>query len=104
MDGGSPPVLHPAAEHAVRRRAAARPRPRDEAGGAGHARGRGLRGPRAGAEGRHAPAERERGLAMKPARLALEDGRTFTGVAFGADAETTGEVVFNTAMTGYQEV
>jgi len=36
--------------------------------------------------------------------LALEDGRVFKGEGFGADAETTGEVVFNTAMTGYQEV
>ncbi|HEV2106497.1 MAG TPA: glutamine-hydrolyzing carbamoyl-phosphate synthase small subunit [Candidatus Eisenbacteria bacterium] len=39
-----------------------------------------------------------------PALLALEDGRVFRGEAFGAEAETTGEVVFNTAMTGYQEV
>ncbi len=36
--------------------------------------------------------------------LALEDGRVFRGEGFGAPAETTGEVVFNTAMTGYQEV
>ncbi len=36
--------------------------------------------------------------------LALEDGRVFRGEGFGADAEATGEVVFNTAMTGYQEV
>jgi carbamoyl-phosphate synthase small subunit len=39
-----------------------------------------------------------------PAILALEDGRVFRGESFGARAETTGEVVFNTAMTGYQEV
>jgi len=39
-----------------------------------------------------------------PAILALEDGRVFRGESFGAPAETTGEVVFNTAMTGYQEV
>jgi carbamoyl-phosphate synthase small subunit len=39
-----------------------------------------------------------------PALLALEDGRIFRGESFGAAAETTGEVVFNTAMTGYQEV
>jgi len=38
------------------------------------------------------------------ARLALEDGRVFTGRAFGASAERTGEVVFNTSMTGYQEI
>lgn len=36
--------------------------------------------------------------------LALEDGRTFRGRAFGATAERVGEVVFNTSMTGYQEV
>ena len=39
-----------------------------------------------------------------PAILALEDGRVFRGESFGARVETTGEVVFNTAMTGYQEV
>jgi carbamoyl-phosphate synthase small subunit len=39
-----------------------------------------------------------------PAILALEDGRVFRGQSFGARTETTGEVVFNTAMTGYQEV
>ncbi len=36
--------------------------------------------------------------------LALEDGRTFHGRAFGAAVEIGGEVVFNTAMTGYQEI
>ncbi len=39
-----------------------------------------------------------------PAILALEDGRVFRGESVGAPAETTGEVVFNTSMTGYQEV
>jgi len=39
-----------------------------------------------------------------PAILALEDGRVFHGESFGAPVETTGEVVFNTAMSGYQEV
>ncbi len=39
-----------------------------------------------------------------PAILALEDGRIFRGESFGAATETTGEVVFNTAMSGYQEV
>src|SRR6185503_20249238 len=39
-----------------------------------------------------------------PAILALEDGRVFRGESCGANTETTGEVVFNTAMTGYQEV
>jgi len=38
------------------------------------------------------------------ARLALEDGAIFTGVSFGAAGTRTGEVVFNTAMAGYQEV
>src|SRR5579862_1368823 len=36
--------------------------------------------------------------------LALADGRIFRGRAFGAIGETVGEAVFNTAMTGYQEV
>ncbi|CAH2031269.1 glutamine-hydrolyzing carbamoyl-phosphate synthase small subunit [Trichlorobacter ammonificans] len=36
--------------------------------------------------------------------LALADGRIFEGKSFGAGGEATGEVVFNTAMTGYQEV
>ncbi len=39
-----------------------------------------------------------------PAVLALEDGTVFRGVSIGADGTTTGEVVFNTAMTGYQEI
>ncbi len=38
-----------------------------------------------------------------PAMLVLEDGTTFRGTAYGADGETFGEMVFNTAMTGYQE-
>ena len=38
------------------------------------------------------------------AKLALEDGTVFTGLAFGAEGTTTGEVVFNTSMTGYQEI
>jgi carbamoyl-phosphate synthase small subunit len=36
--------------------------------------------------------------------LMLEDGTVFRGRAFGAPGETTGEIVFNTAMTGYQEI
>lgn len=39
-----------------------------------------------------------------PAVLVLADGSTFHGVAIGADGETVGEVVFNTSMTGYQEI
>src|ERR1700674_2356154 len=42
--------------------------------------------------------------ASKEAILALADGRIFRGRAFGAIGEAVGEVVFNTAMTGYQEV
>ena len=38
------------------------------------------------------------------AKLALEDGTVFTGQAFGAEGEVDGEVVFNTSMTGYQEI
>ena len=41
---------------------------------------------------------------MNPAVLALEDGTVFEGNSFGASVERTGEVVFNTAITGYQEV
>ena len=41
---------------------------------------------------------------LKPAKLALEDGSVFSGYAFGADGTTSGEVVFNTSMTGYQEI
>jgi carbamoyl-phosphate synthase small subunit len=40
----------------------------------------------------------------KSAILALEDGRCFEGTAFGATGTTTGEICFNTSMTGYQEV
>ncbi|KRE37204.1 carbamoyl phosphate synthase small subunit [Janibacter sp. Soil728] len=38
-----------------------------------------------------------------PAVLVLEDGRTFSGTAYGAVGETVGEAVFSTGMTGYQE-
>jgi carbamoyl-phosphate synthase small subunit len=41
---------------------------------------------------------------MEMAKLALEDGTVFTGRAFGARGEVDGEVVFNTSMTGYQEI
>ncbi len=40
----------------------------------------------------------------KKAILVLEDGRTFEGVSFGADGESFGEMVFNTSMSGYQEI
>src|SRR5579862_1298447 len=39
-----------------------------------------------------------------PAKLALADGTVYTGLSFGAQGEIFGEVVFNTSMTGYQEV
>ena len=40
----------------------------------------------------------------QPAVLGLEDGTVFRGLSVGAPGETVGEVVFNTAMTGYQEI
>jgi carbamoyl-phosphate synthase small subunit len=40
----------------------------------------------------------------EPALLALEDGTVFHGISVGAEGTTIGEVVFNTAMTGYQEI
>jgi carbamoyl-phosphate synthase small subunit len=47
----------------------------------------------------------KRGTMGQPiAKLALADGTVFTGRSFGAAGETFGEVVFNTSMTGYQEV
>ena len=36
--------------------------------------------------------------------LVLEDGRVFPGEGFGAEGVETGEIVFNTSMTGYQEI
>jgi carbamoyl-phosphate synthase small subunit len=41
---------------------------------------------------------------MTPALLVLEDGRVFRGRRFGSPADAEGEVVFNTSMTGYQEI
>jgi len=41
---------------------------------------------------------------LHKAILVLEDGRTFHGASFGAVGETFGEMVFNTSMTGYQEI
>ena len=38
------------------------------------------------------------------AKLALDNGVIFTGESFGAEGEVTGEVVFNTSLTGYQEI
>ena len=42
--------------------------------------------------------------APRPARLALADGTVYRGLAFGAEVLRSGEVVFNTSMTGYQEI
>ena len=41
---------------------------------------------------------------MKKAILMLEDGTFFEGISAGHDGETYGEIVFNTSMTGYQEI
>ena len=41
---------------------------------------------------------------MEPALLALQDGTIFRGISVGASGRTIGEVVFNTAMSGYQEI
>lgn len=41
---------------------------------------------------------------IQVAKLALEDGTVYQGLAFGARGTTSGEVVFNTSMTGYQEI
>ena len=43
-------------------------------------------------------------MTKKPAILALEDGRVWRGRSWAAEGETCGEMVFNTSMTGYQEV
>jgi len=43
-------------------------------------------------------------LSLKPAVLALADGTVFRGESIGAEGAAAGEVVFNTAMTGYQEI
>lgn len=43
-------------------------------------------------------------LSAKPALLVLEDGSVFRGTSIGAEGISVGEVVFNTAMTGYQEI
>ncbi len=43
-------------------------------------------------------------MTRRRARLVLEDGSAFEGVGCGADGVTSGEVVFNTSMTGYQEI
>lgn len=52
----------------------------------------------------YAPSNRRVGTVIEPATLALADGSLFHGVSVGAAGRTIGEVVFNTAMTGYQEI
>jgi len=58
--------------------------------------------------GPHAPIKKtpfhNKERALRKAVLALEDGTVFEGRAFGASGERAGEVVFNTAITGYQEI
>ena len=41
---------------------------------------------------------------FRPAKLMLADGTVYNGSAFGAETVRAGEVVFNTSMTGYQEI
>src|SRR5262249_48878786 len=48
--------------------------------------------------------QRKGGLEVIPAVLVLRDGRIFRGEALGAAGEAWGEVIFNTAMSGYQEI
>lgn len=43
-------------------------------------------------------------MSHTPCLLALEDGRTYSGIGFGQPGTVTGELVFNTSITGYQEV
>lgn len=43
-------------------------------------------------------------MTTRPAKLALANGKIYAGEAFGAEGEVHGEVVFNTSMTGYQEI
>jgi carbamoyl-phosphate synthase small subunit len=50
------------------------------------------------------PRDLEDSAQLNPAVLALEDGTVFEGQSFGAPVERSGEVVFNTAITGYQEI
>jgi len=47
---------------------------------------------------------KEQKVLNKQAKIVLENGKVFTGFSFGARGERCGEVVFNTSMTGYQEI
>src|SRR6184192_2183037 len=62
---------------------------------------RGLDPARKGAEDVHG---RKAGASRMKATLALANGEVFEGTSVGAEGETVGEVVFNTAHTGYQEI
>src|SRR5215469_7437911 len=62
-----------------------------------------FQGPPAMSKPMPAPAETSAGT-FRRAALVLADGTVFEGQAFGADAQGVGEVCFNTAMTGYQEI
>ena len=44
------------------------------------------------------------GILLHKAHLILSDGTVFSGEGFGSQSEAFGEVVFNTSMTGYQEM
>ena len=61
-------------------------------------------GPSRGPSPQNFSSPRTTSTIMETAKLALEDGTVFTGRAFGARGEADGEVVFNTSMTGYQEI
>jgi carbamoyl-phosphate synthase small subunit len=50
------------------------------------------------------PGREKEDTMVRAAKLALENGIVFSGTGFGADGEIYGEVVFNTSMTGYQEI
>src|SRR5207247_8849148 len=76
--------------------------------GLGHDGPRGRRPGRRPARARRAARDgagaAERVVKERPALLALADGTIFRGRAFGATGEAVGELVFNTSMTGYQEI
>lgn len=55
-------------------------------------------------KGSLAPLSTQRSQSLRPAILVLADGTVFEGRAIGVDGLSVGEVVFNTAMTGYQEI
>src|SRR5262249_4562370 len=114
VEPGSGPPAQPAGRNALGGRAGRRHHPRPRCRDDGRAVAVPLQEPqhavrRLAASGR--PVDDHRGRSdqegrcqMKPARLVLRDGRTFRGRALGAVGEASGEVIFNTAMQGYQEI